>query len=253
LAIATGKSLLVTSAKDTLREAYARLLSAYGPQHWWPAEGPFEVMVGAILTQSTAWANVAKAIENLKCAGAMTPQALRRLSVEDVAALIRPCGYYVGKTRKLKALVAWLDGQGDDLTKILAEDTEDLRRELLGVYGIGEETADSILLYAAGKPVFVVDAYTRRIVDRIGIQPERDGYAAYQRLFVENLWHDTVVFNEYHALLVEHGKRTCRKAPRCDGCCLLDICSCNGEKVRRTARAGISSSRSRHSEGIPER
>jgi endonuclease-3 related protein len=210
---------------ELLRNVYSRLLHAYGQQHWWPADSPFEVMVGAILTQSTAWTNVAKAITNLKTADALSPPALRDLSLDNVAALIRPSGYYHSKAHKLKALVAWVGRRHDDLKEVFAGHTGDLRNELLSLHGIGEETADSILLYAGEEPVFVIDAYTRRITDRLGIGPLHGTYAAYQHLFVDNLAHETTVFNEYHALLVEHGKRTCRKAPLCDRCCLLNLCA----------------------------
>ena len=154
----------------------------------------------------------------------MSPQALRRLSVAELEALIRPSGYYTVKTHKLKALVSWVGAHDDDLAAIFVENTEQLREELLAVYGIGEETADSILLYAAGRPVFVIDAYTRRLVDRVGIPHEGAGYSGYQRLFSLNLPPDAAMFNEYHALIVEHGKRTCRKMPLCVSCLLLDVC-----------------------------
>jgi len=215
-----------SAEQKILKEIYRRLLTAYGPQHWWPADEPFEVMVGAVLTQSTAWANVEKAINNLKAADSMAPDALRRLSLEDLAALVRPSGYYTIKAHKLKALVEWLGLQDDDLAKLSADGADRLRRELLAIYGIGDETADSILLYAFGKPAFVIDAYTRRIIDRIGISPSGKRYSDYQRLFMDNLRKDVAIFNEYHALFVEHGKCTCRKVPLCLGCCLLDICEC---------------------------
>ncbi len=207
-----------------LQEIYKRLFNAYGPRHWWPADEPFEVMVGAVLTQSVSWKNVEKAINNLKEAGAISPAALRRLSVDEIAPLIRPCIYYNVKARKLKALVEWTEEYGDNLTRIFTIDKEELRRQLLSVWGIGEETADSIVLYAAGKPVFVIDAYTRRIIDRIGLKPEGDRYRDYQALFMDNLPADAGLFNEYHALLVNHGKNVCRTKPLCGQCCLEDIC-----------------------------
>ncbi|OGO39537.1 MAG: hypothetical protein A2147_04300 [Chloroflexi bacterium RBG_16_57_8] len=220
----------------TLLDIYSSLLKAYDPQHWWPADEPFEVMVGAILTQSTAWANVEKAIKNLKASQATSPAALRSLGLDELAALVRPSGYYTAKAGKLKALVDWLEHHDDDLSRLSAQDTAQLRKELLAVYGIGEETADSILLYAIGKPVFVIDAYTRRTIDRIGPHlltssppAERKNtagrtYADYQRLFTDNLPADVAMFNEYHALFVQHGKQTCRKTPLCPHCCLLDLC-----------------------------
>lgn len=209
-----------------LTEIYDRLLARYGPQRWWPAEEPFEVMVGAVLTQSAAWTNVEKAIASLKEAGALSPQELRRLSLDEVASLIRPSGYYNAKARKLKALVGWLEaGCGDDLDILFTVDAGSLREQLLAVHGIGPETADSIILYAAGKPAFVIDAYTRRIIDRAGLTPEGKGYDAYQVLFMDNLPADTGMYNEYHALLVNLGKEVCRRnRPLCSKCCLRDLC-----------------------------
>jgi endonuclease-3 related protein len=219
-------SWVAQCGKDRRLEAiYHRLLKTYGPQHWWPAGSPFEVMVGAILTQSAAWGNVEKAIAGLKGAGALSPEALRRLPLTELARLIRPCGYYNAKALKLKALAKWLgEFCGDDLGKLSAVDTDSLRRELLSVHGVGEETADSILLYAVGKPVFVVDAYTRRIVSRLGLAPVNVSYAACQALFKDNLPQDRGLFNEYHALLVSLAKDVCRPRPRCSRCCLADEC-----------------------------
>ena len=209
----------------TLQEVYRRLFSTYGPQHWWPAEEPFEVVVGAILTQSTAWTNVEKAISNLKAANALSPTSLNATPTDELARLIRPSGYYNAKSRKLKAFAGRLcDGYGGDLDRLFALDTGALRRELLSIHGVGDETADSIILYAANRPVFVIDAYTRRIIDRLGLAPEKDSYAAYQELFADSLVPDERLFNEYHALLVRHGKDVCRKSPRCGGCCLTRLC-----------------------------
>ncbi|MDP2729225.1 MAG: endonuclease [Dehalococcoidales bacterium] len=208
-----------------LQKIYRRLLNTYGPQHWWPAEEPFEVMVGAILTQSVAWRNVEKAIANLKNAGVLSPQALRQLSLSELAGLIRPCIYYNVKAGKLKSLANWLsEDYQDNLDKLFATDTERLRGELLSVRGIGEETADSIILYAANKPVFVIDAYTRRIITHLGLMPDGNSYAACQSFFMANLPADAALFNEYHALLVCLGKNVCRKQPLCQRCCLKDIC-----------------------------
>jgi endonuclease-3 related protein len=211
--------------KEKLLNIYHRLLERYGPQHWWPGEGPFEVMVGAVLTQSAAWTNVEKAIRNLREAGVLSPEALRRLSVSELAALIFPSGYYNAKALKLKALADYLGKYQDDLERLFAVDTCQLRRELLGVHGIGEETADSVLLYAADRPVFVVDAYTRRIFGRVGLAPEKGSYTDYQGLFTESLPADAGLFNEYHALLVCLGKNVCRRRPLCQQCCLnSDFC-----------------------------
>ncbi len=210
-----------------LKEVYERLLAAYGLQHWWPAERPFEVMIGAILAQSAAWRNAGKAIANLRAAGVLSPAAMRSLPISGLARIIRPCGYFNAKALKLKALVEWFAVYSDDFNNLPAIDTAALRWELLGVHGIGPETADSILLYAVGRPVFVIDAYTRRIINRIGFSVERESYDAYQRLFTANLEADARFYNEYHALLVKLAKDACRKQPLCSKCCLGDICCYN--------------------------
>lgn len=211
--------------KDKLLKIYQRLLAHYGPQRWWPADSPFEVIVGAILTQSAAWGNVEKAITNLKKADALNPAALRRLSTDDLAKLIHSSGYYNAKAQKLKAFVQVLGEEyGDDLVALFSLDMPQLREKLLSIYGIGEETADSIILYAADKPIFVIDAYTRRILRRLGLGPEGVDYAAFQKFFMENLPHQVCLFNEYHALLVHLGKEVCKKKPLCP-CCLRVLCS----------------------------
>ncbi len=216
-----------------LKDIYRRLLEKYGPQYWWPAQEPFEVITGAILTQSTAWTNVEKAIANLKAAGKLSPEGLRQLSDKELAGLIRPCGYYNVKSRRLKAFVSQLGEQyDDDLNRLFKIDIEDLRKGLLDIYGIGEETADSIMLYAGNKTVFVIDAYTRRIIDRMGLNPGNRSYASYQKLFTGNLPADTRFFNEYHALLVRHAKEICRKSPLCQHCCL------NPKKMASQDKAG---------------
>jgi endonuclease-3 related protein len=182
-------------------------------------------MVGAILTQSAAWVNVDKAIDNLRKASVLSAAQLRRLTVPELARLIRPCGYYNAKAVKLKALAHWLGEQyQDNLDKLFAHDIASLRQQLLSVHGIGQETADSIILYAASKPIFVIDAYTRRILGRIGIAPDSNSYAAYQLLFMDNLPPDVRLYNEYHALLVCLGKSVCRSRPLCQRCCLDKIC-----------------------------
>ena len=212
------------SLSQKLQDIYRRMMSRYGAQHWWPAEEQFEVMVGAILTQSAAWRNVEKAITNLKAVGALSPRAMRQLSLSELAAIIYPSGYYNAKARKLKALVHWLGEYQDNLDNLFACSTDQLRQELLSVYGVGEETADAIILYAANKPVFVIDAYTRRIVNRLGLVLKAKRYAAYQALFSDNLPADPALFNEYHALLVCLGKDVCRRSPLCRQCCLQEDC-----------------------------
>ena len=212
-----------------LLEVYQRLYEAYGPQHWWPGDSPFEVIIGAILTQSAAWSNVEKAMFNLKAAGVLTSQGLRDISQEELATLLRPSGYFNTKAKKLKAFIAhlWEYYQGD-LDGFLANEAPSLRRELLSIYGIGEETADDIVLYAAGKPSFVIDAYTRRILDRLGLGHNATTYQEYQELFHQALPMEPSLYNEYHALLVRHGKDICKKTPRCAGCCLLEVCPTGG-------------------------
>ena len=217
--------VMSSQLEQRLLEIYQRLLFRYGPQNWWPADGPFEVAVGAILTQATSWKNVEKAISNLKEADVLQSAALRELELERLYQLIYPCGFYKVKALKLKAFAKYLAGYGDDLAQLFSQDLDSLRQELLSIYGIGEETADSILLYAADRPVFVIDAYTRRILSRLGLLPQASSYSALQSLFMENLPPDVPLYNEYHALLVRHGKETCRRAPLCQGCCLKDLCS----------------------------
>jgi endonuclease-3 related protein len=213
--------------KRKLTQIYGLLYAHYGPQHWWPGEEPFEVIVGAILTQSAAWSNVEKGIANLKKAKALSPGALRKLTREELSGLIHSCGYYNAKAVKLKAFAEWFgELYGDNLEKMFARSAGVLREELLGVHGVGEETADSILLYAGNTPVFVIDAYTRRIVERLGLKPGGTRYSDYQKLFTDNLPPDVQMFNEYHALFVALGKYHCLKSrPICEGCPLRKHCS----------------------------
>ncbi|MDD5712442.1 MAG: endonuclease III domain-containing protein [Smithellaceae bacterium] len=197
---------------------YERLNGYFGPLRWWPGETPFEVICGAILTQNTAWHNVEKAIGNLKKVEICSFKGIRETSEEQIATLIRPSGYYHIKTARLKAFVSFLEHEyGGDMKKMFAEETISLREKLLGVKGIGEETADSILLYAGGKPVFVVDAYTRRVLCRHGLISEgvSASYAAVQQFFMGNLEPDVELFNQFHALFVNLGKKFCRKVPLC--------------------------------------
>jgi endonuclease-3 related protein len=213
------------SLGQALLNIYNWLLSHYGPQHWWPAQAPFEVIVGAILTQSAAWGNVEKAIANLRATKALSPRALRDLPISELATLVHPCGYYNAKALKLKSFAYWLGNHyDDDLDRLFAKSIDDLRQQLIAVHGIGQETADSIILYAANKPIFVIDAYTRRIINRIGLAPNKNSYAAYQALFMEHLPPDAGLFNEYHALLVCLGKKACCSHPLCPQCCLNSVC-----------------------------
>ncbi len=215
-----------TKKQQKLLEIYNRLFTHFGPQHWWPAETEYEMIIGAILTQSAAWTNVEKGLANLKKVGAISPQSLRQMPQNDLAGLIHSCGYYNAKAVKLKAFAEWFHNRfGDSLEKMFAEDTLSLREELLGVHGVGEETADSILLYAGKKPIFVIDAYTRRIIDRLDLKPCGEKYRDYQKIFMDNLPSEAPLFNEYHALLVALGKYHCLKtSPSCEDCCLRDLC-----------------------------
>ena len=202
---------------EVLLEIYRRLYAHFGPQHWWPAESPFEVCVGAILTQNTNWRNVERAINNLKARGILSPEALHRLSLEELALLIRPAGYFRIKARRLKNFVDFLVLRyGGELSALAEKETEEIRKELLSIKGLGPETADSILLYALERPVFVVDAYTKRILLRHGLTTEESGYDELQELFMKNLPQDPELYNEYHALLVACGKHYClSRKPRC--------------------------------------
>ncbi len=202
---------------------YQVLLIAYGPQRWWPGETPFEVMVGAILTQNTSWANVEKAIANLKERDLLEPEKLYRLRITVLASLIRSSGYYRIKAKRLKAFVQFLVEEYEgNLQNMERGELEELRGKLLRIHGIGPETADSILLYGLRKPIFVVDAYTRRILSRHGIVSEDASYEEIQALFMSHLPHEEKLFNEYHALLVRLGKEVCRNKPVCAPCPLKD-------------------------------
>jgi len=209
----------------TLEEIFTRLFDRFGPLDWWPAETPFEVCVGAILTQNTAWSNVEKAICALKQEGIMSHTTLHECDPEKLARLIRPAGYFNVKSRRLQDFTAWLslNHQGS-LERMFAGDWQELREDLLRVRGIGPETADSILLYAGNKPSFVVDAYTRRLFQRLGLLPEATSYEQTRALFMNDLPEDVRLFNEYHAQIVQQCKRFCRSKPLCSGCPLYDSC-----------------------------
>lgn len=212
----------VPAASPQFTQYYDALFTAHGPQHWWPARTPFEVIVGAILTQSTSWSNVELAILALRREQLLSPLAIERVSLPRLSRLIRSSGYYRQKARKLKAFVHFLRGQyGGSLHRMFATPTSQLRRQLLAVHGIGPETADSILLYAGNHPVFVVDAYTRRILERHHLAHGKQSYDEIQQLFEQNLPASAPLFNEYHALIVHTAKHFCRKsAPRCAECAL---------------------------------
>ncbi|MGD8513800.1 MAG: endonuclease III domain-containing protein [Deltaproteobacteria bacterium] len=206
--------------KRLLLDLYSRLYKAFGPRHWWPGDSPFEVAIGAILTQNTAWRNVRKAIGNLKAAGLLSPDALYDLPVQDVAAVIRPAGYYNVKARRLKNFVEFLFLEnGGDLECLLTEALDTLRNKLLSIKGVGPETADSILLYAGNRPTFVVDTYTKRILFRHKLMPQEASYDEVRSFFMDCLAPDAAMFNEYHALLVHLGHTFCSKRkPKCTAC-----------------------------------
>ncbi len=214
-----SKTKTRVSANPPLREVYDALYAHFGPRHWWPAQSPFEMMVGAILTQNTAWTNVEKAIAELRKRRALTPRALHAAPLDTLAQWIRPAGYYNVKARRLRAFTDWLmcDYRGS-LRAMFREPTDVLRAKLLAVNGIGPETADSILLYAAQRPVFVVDAYTRRFLERHGWADGSESYDEIAALFTSALPRDVRLFNEYHALIVELGKEYCRARPHCGEC-----------------------------------
>ena len=203
---------------------FKTLLDSFGPQYWWPGETPFEVMVGAVLTQNTNWTNASRAIETLKDEGLLSFESLYALPVAALAEKIRSSGYYNLKAARLKNLLALIQQKyHGDLTRFFDTDRQVLRQDLLSVKGIGPETADSIILYAAKQPVFVVDAYTHRILSRHGFIPEESDYHEIQDLFMDSLPADTVLFNEYHALLVRLGKEFCKKTnPLCSACPLRE-------------------------------
>lgn len=208
----------------SFRQVYQRLLKQHGEQDWWPGDSAFEIMVGAILTQNTAWTNVEKAIANLKAGCSLDARAIVKLDQGKLAELIRPSGYFNIKAARLKAFCEWLLEQGD-VPAVEQYETEALRKALLAVHGIGPETADDIVLYAFERPVFVIDAYTRRIFSRIGLISGDEPYETLRTLFQSKLKGSVQLYNEFHALIVMHGKDICRVKPVCDQCRLSDRCT----------------------------
>jgi endonuclease-3 related protein len=204
---------------EQLKDIYNLLFNRFGPQKWWPGDTAFEVIVGAILTQNTNWSNVEKAIANLKKAKVLTPEKLHRIDIKKLAELIRPAGYYNIKASRLKNLIDWLFvNHAGNLAKLKKIPSGCLRCELLSVGGVGPETADSILLYALNRSVFVVDAYTVRICSRHHLIESGADYENVKALFESNLPAEAGLFNEYHALLVRLGKDFCKPKPRCPDC-----------------------------------
>ena len=225
---ATGVAQGVARSGELLRY-YEAMSGALGPMRWWPAQTPFEVIVGSILTQSTAWGNVERAIANLRKARVLTPSAMLRVPTPRLAALVRPSGYYRQKAKKLKAFMRFLQTEyGGSLKRMFQTPTIELRDKLLSVHGIGPETADSILLYAGNHPVFVVDAYTHRIFDRHGITSGKPDYEKVRAFIETSIPRKAELFNEFHALIVNTGKNWCRKsAPRCEECPLRSMLPAN--------------------------
>ena len=210
--------------QQTLLDIYRRLYNYYGPQHWWPGETQFEIVVGAILTQNTNWKNVEKAIANLKDAGYLTPEKLHAIPLGELAELIRPAGYFNIKAQRLRHFLDWLfEKHNGTLDSLEALSLSTLREQLLAIKGIGPETADSICLYGFKKPIFVVDAYTARIFGRHGMIESPSGYEQIQELFHGGLDRDPTLFNEFHALIVQVGKKHCKPKPICTGCPLEDL------------------------------
>ena len=202
---------------DKLTELYDRLLDAYGPQHWWPAESAFEVIVGAVLTQNTSWKNVEKAIARLKATGNLDLDHIVALSQDDLAGLIRSSGFFNVKAKRLKNLCEWLQSQGG-LDALATWDIGMLRKSLLSFSGTVPETADDILLYAYDRPVFVIDTYTRRLLKKLGLIEGREDYEALRQMFETCLPRDHRLYNEYHALIVRHAKEKCAHDNQCRHC-----------------------------------
>jgi endonuclease-3 related protein len=208
-----------------VNKIYQQLLSQYGPQHWWPGETQFEVTLGAILAQNVSWANAAKAIENLKKHDLLHPQKLSQKKVEEIAPLIKSSGYYNQKAITIATFLRWFAHYNFSFETLQTLPTETLRAQLLSLHRIGPETADSILLYALERKIFVVDAYTKRIFTRVGILSGNEDYAAIQNLFHEHFEGTVYDYNEYHALIVKHGKDVCTKKQHCDECCITQVCN----------------------------
>ena len=232
-----------TPSAEQVMELYQRLLAEIGPRNWWPSiyGGEFEIVCGAILTQNTRWRNAESALVNLRAADLWSFSAIHEADTPVLVDAVRPAGYHNTKARKLKefASVVELEFAGR-LSNMFALETVALRDRLLAIWGIGEETADDIVLYAANKPSFVIDRYTTRLIDRLGWYVPSSGrgaprYSDYQTLFAQRLPEDVPLYNEFHAVIDGHGARTCTsRSPACKGCCLLDICPTGRERVDGT-------------------
>jgi endonuclease-3 related protein len=205
-----------------LKDIFRMLFGAYGEQHWWPAGSPFEMMTGAILTQNTSWSNVERAIANF--GGALTPDFVIGCPLEELRLIVRPSGFFNQKAGRLKGLARWFKSYGCDVEAVNRNAPEKIRAELLSLGGVGRETADSIMLYAFGRPYFVIDAYTRRVFARLGCDlPET--YEGIRDYFESRLPRDSALFNEFHALIVRHAKVRCKAQPDCPGCPLESACA----------------------------
>jgi endonuclease III related protein len=213
----------MVAGNNSFQQVYLRLHEHYGHQHWWPAEDEFEIIIGAILTQNTSWSNVEKAIDNLKQQGFCNPHALAELEADRLAQLIRSSGYFNQKARRLKTIAGWYLEQGG-LSGLRQLSQSELRQQLLSLNGVGDETADDICLYAFNHPLFVIDAYTRRLFSRLSLLNSEHSYSSLQQLFHQHLSADAACYQQYHALIVAHAKQHCRKKPVCALCPLEVSC-----------------------------
>ncbi len=233
---------MALQSKQILLKIYQTLYDHFGPQYWWPAQTKFEVIIGAILTQNTNWGNVEKALANLKNEHLLSVEALHRLPQDRLASLIKPSGYFNIKAKRIKNFIVFLRREYDGrLEGMSRESRQTLRAKILTVNGIGPETADSILLYALDKPVFVVDAYTKRILYRHSLIGQQQEYASIQKFFMDDLDNDAALFNEYHALIVRLGKEYCKPNPRCEQCPLKNLAYSMKYKCQSCHRALLSS------------
>ncbi len=210
--------------ENILMNIYRQLYSSFGPRGWWPAESPFEVAIGAILTQNTSWSNAKKAIDQLKRKKILSSKVLYDIDLKDLAESIKSSGYYNQKAKKIKSFLEFFKNYNFEFKKMSGQNVNNLRKQLLDVNGIGEETADSILLYAINKPVFVIDAYTKRVFNRLGFIDEKIKYSDLQKIFINNLNRDAALFNEYHALIDYLAHFICKKRPECQKCVLKKNC-----------------------------
>jgi len=208
----------------SLKRVFNKLFRVYGKQYWWPGETPFEIMIGAILTQNTSWSNVEKAIDNLMSHNFLDAEKIIQSNADQLAVLLKPSGYFNVKTKRIKNYCHWYLAQGG-YHCLAARDTGQLRIDLLSINGIGPETADDIMLYAFERPVFVVDAYTRRLFSRLDFIDGTEPYERIRKFFEGKLGEDVALYNEFHALIVRHAKIVCKKKPECQQCCLVKECA----------------------------